>query len=62
MKNNYREKKEIQLELPRIKTGHYVYMTKDVINFPSKPKVGICNKDVSLYKEIQLSLLSNDRL
>lgn len=62
MKNNHQEKKEIQLELPSIKTGLYLYMTKDAINFPSKPKVNTCKNDVSLYKEIQLSPLSNDRL
>ena len=56
MKNNHQAKQEVQLELPGIKTGHYVHMTKDAINFPSKPRVSNSNKDELFPKEIQLSL------
>ena len=56
MKNNHQAKQEVQLELPGIKTGHYVHMTRDAINFPSKPKVSNSNKDELFPKEIQLSL------
>tara|TARA_B100001173_G_scaffold230474_1_gene200347 strand:+ start:48 stop:224 length:177 start_codon:yes stop_codon:yes gene_type:complete len=56
MKNNHQANQEVQLELPGIKTGNYVHMTRDAINFPSKPKVSNSNKDELFPKEIQLSL------
>tara|TARA_B000000475_G_scaffold265523_1_gene254189 strand:+ start:2877 stop:3053 length:177 start_codon:yes stop_codon:yes gene_type:complete len=56
MENNHLEKKELQLELPGIKTGHYEHMTKDAINFPSKQTVNNSNKDDLFPEEIQLSL------
>ena len=56
MKNNHQANQEVQLELPGIKTGHYVHMTRDAINFPSKPRVSNSNKDELFPKEIQLSL------
>ena len=56
MENDHLAKKEVQLELPGIKTGHYVHMTKDAINFPSKPIVSNSNKDDLFPEEVQLSL------
>ena len=56
MKNNHQANQEVQLELPGIKTWHYVHMTRDAINFPSKPRVSNSNKDELFPKEIQLSL------
>ena len=56
MKNNQPENQEIQLELPGMKTGHYVHMTREAINFPGKPKVNNSHKDRLFAKEIQLSL------
>lgn len=57
MRINQPANQELQLELPGMKTGHYVHMTRDTINFPSKPKVNRSNKDKLFPKEIQLSLV-----
>tara|TARA_B110000305_G_C19192778_1_gene517390 strand:- start:453 stop:629 length:177 start_codon:yes stop_codon:yes gene_type:complete len=56
MNNNQPVNQELQLELPGMKTGHYVHMTREAINFPSKPKVNNSNKDRLFPKDIQLSL------
>jgi hypothetical protein len=56
MKNNQPAKQEVQLELPGMKTGHYIHMTRDAINFPSKIRVNNPKDDQLFPKEIQLSL------
>ena len=56
MKNNHQSKQEVQLELPGMKTGHYILMTRDAINFPSKIRVNNPKDDQLFPKEIQLSL------
>ena len=56
MKNNQPAKQEVQLELPGMKTGHYIHMTRDAINFPSKIRVNNSKDDQLFPKEIQLSL------
>ena len=56
MKNNHQSKQEVQLELPGMKTGYYIHMTRDAINFPSKIRVNNPKDDQLFPKEIQLSL------
>ena len=56
MRNNRNAKQEVQLELPGMHTGHYVHMTADAINFPTKVKVKNPKKDKLFPQEIQLSL------
>jgi hypothetical protein len=56
MKNNHQSKQGVQLELPGMKTGHYIHMTRDAINFPSKIRVNNSKDDQLFPKEIQLSL------
>ena len=56
MKNNHQSQQGVQLELPGMKTGHYIHMTRDAIDFPSKLKVNNSNKDELFPEEIQLSL------
>lgn len=56
MNNNHQSKQEVQLELPGMKTGHYIHMTRDAINFPSKIRVNNPKDDQLFPKEIQLSL------
>lgn len=56
MKNNQPASQELQLELPGIKIGHYVHMTRDAIYFPSKIRVNNPKEDQLFPKEIQLSL------
>lgn len=56
MRNNQQPKREVQLELPGMKTGHYVHMTRYAINFPAKLKVTGPISDKLFPQEIQLSL------
>jgi len=56
MKNNQESRQEVQLELPRMKTGHYIYMSRDAINFPRKIRVNNSKEDPLFPKDIQLSL------
>lgn len=56
MRNNQQPKQEVQLELPGMKTGHYVHMTRDAINFPEKLRVTSPKRDKLFPQEIQLVL------
>ena len=56
MNSNQPVNQELQLELPGMKTGHYIHMTRDAINFPSKIRVNNPKDDQLFPKEIQLSL------
>ena len=56
MRNNQKAKQEVQLELPGMKTGHYVHMTSEAINFPEKLRVASTKRDKLFPQEIQLSL------
>ena len=55
---NIQHNPEIQLELPAMKTGFYVFMDKCAINFPSPEDLAEEPEQVAntTYPEIQLSL------